>query len=54
MEIPIPVGIEKGLEDAGIKIETRRSWLDESTAWLAGSIIVAGFVIAYAIRRKKI
>lgn len=53
LEFAIPSEVEKGLERAGITIETRRKWLDDSTVWIAGSIIIAGFVIAYAIRRKK-
>lgn len=53
VEIPIPAAIEQGLEQAGIRIETKRGWLDDSTIWIGGCIIVAGLLIAYAIRRKK-
>lgn len=54
MEIPVPAGIEIGLDDAGIKIETKRNWLDDSTVWIVGGIIAAGLIVAYAIRRKRI
>lgn len=53
VEIPIPAAIEQGLEQAGIRIETKRSWLDDSTVLIGGSIIVAGLIIAYALRRHK-
>lgn len=53
LEIPIPEEVEKGLESVGIEIETKPSWVNDPAVWIAGGIVIAGLVIAYAIRSRK-